>query len=148
MQRITHIQGFGGGYHVHGITDNGVEDYIPINEIRGAITPPTSECPGYYLIMGQKKRENNNGKNPALFIFEREDESIDKLFDALTDDIVKFKVRILYADKNKAGFFSALMDHFWNKLWLAKKIEYIAKFIHFSCLSLLEMLAVNKSTCK
>ena len=85
---------------------------VPLIAVRAAITPPRSDRPGYYLVLGTRFERNETDKHPLIFLAENEDGLQSSLLKKLSDDASRLRVQTVYADEGNEGFFSDLWRHF------------------------------------
>lgn len=119
MREIHYIQQLGGGYLVNGISDNGVKIQIALIDIRGVIIPPTETSPGYYLYFGMKKKPNEYGKMPIMFLAEKvqdESQTFALFVRDLFDDASRLKASTIYIEqlrekKNTGGFYRYVWEY-------------------------------------
>jgi len=119
MRKIDFIQKFGEGFIAVGMSDTLVRKSISVHEVRGSVRWPVDGFPGYYLIMAKKKKINEHGKRPMLFLAEGENQSPSLMLEALSDDLVRLKCAKLYAKQDRThrgieGFYKDLY-HFIKK---------------------------------
>lgn len=112
MQEVKYVTMGGTELQAVGITDNGVDGYVTLSGARAAIVPPTWDKDGYYLIMGQKSETMPTGKQPLLFLGEGSHVTLGALLKNFSDDIGRFNVSKIYADRSGEGFFRELWDRF------------------------------------
>lgn len=117
MKEIHYVQQFGALFVAKGISDSGAPITIKMLEIRGAISWPSGAHPGYYCIFGKLAKQNALRKNPYVFLAEGSSHLKDDLFRMMTDDAVRLRCIIIYADRGTLdsrgwmGFFSDLFDY-------------------------------------
>jgi hypothetical protein len=85
---------------------------VPLIGVRAAVTPPRSDRPGYYLILGMRFEKNESGKHPLIFLGEHEDELQSSLFKRFYNDAARLAVERVYVDQGNPGFFSGLWLNF------------------------------------
>ena len=105
MDNFTHISLDDEGFFAHRQDEFGNDQRIAISEIRGAVAPPTTTEPGYYLVLGQGVHNNQNGKKPLFFLAEGEAALQEELCTKLSANIERFCCQGLYIDKKYEGFF-------------------------------------------
>ena len=119
MKRYTHIQIFAEGLIAHGITDTDAKAQIDIWEVRAGIIGPTGIQPGYAVFLGIGKKRNVYGKNPLIFLHEREEKLQGSLLEKVTDDAIRLRCSTLYADRGSQrtleGFYGSLWKHIQDR---------------------------------
>ncbi len=100
-----------GELHAIGKNSEGVEGQVALTDIRGAISPPAADIPGYWLVMGTKYRPNDKGKPVRLFLSESESRNHMHLIDNLAEAAGKYRVRELYCPEN-SGLYSSVVQKF------------------------------------
>lgn len=119
MKRFTHVQIFAEGLIAHGINDNGIKKQVDIWEVRSAIVGPTGIQPGYAVFLGIGKKRNVYGKNPLIFLHEREEKLQGSLLEKVTDDAIRLRCSTLYADRGSQrtleGFYGSLWKHIQDR---------------------------------
>lgn len=83
-------------------------EIIHCAEIRGAVAPPTTCAPGYYLIVGRLFEKNQSGRCPLVFLAEGESGLQGELLGKLISDLCRLKCQVLYADQRQELFFLSL----------------------------------------
>ena len=116
--KISYVTIEGADLQAVGVTDNGVDGYVTLSDVRAAIVPPAGDKDGYYLIMGQKSGTMPTGKQPLLFLGEGSHATLGELLMNFSDDISRLKVSKIYADRSCEGFFHALWDRFQGHSWV------------------------------
>jgi|GEM_PF-2729879 len=102
MRKIDFIQTFAEGLLATGVADTGVRTTFLLVDVRGAVVMPQGVFPGYYLMLGVRPALNNYGKRPLIFIHEREEKTLSGLYESLTDDIRRFRCRVIYAKQERS----------------------------------------------
>jgi len=74
--------------------------------MRGGISWPSANSPGYYCIFGLKKESNLNDKKPLVYIVEGEHHPMEKFFEELTIDAKHCDK--LFANNENKGFEDSL----------------------------------------
>jgi hypothetical protein len=104
MKDVTHVTCYASGFHAKGILDSGKEGSLPVHDIRGAVSSPRVDVPGYFLIMGKKLKSDPDKRGSFLLLAEGENRSKDALIEELSDVAAKMHCRRIYVDWSKAGF--------------------------------------------
>ena len=86
LEKIRYVVKDSGGFRATGIRDTSVEEQVPLIGVRAAVTPPRSDRPGYYLVLGMRFERNETDKHPLIFLAEYEDELQSSLLKKLSDD--------------------------------------------------------------
>jgi hypothetical protein len=105
LEKIMYVVKDSGGFRATGMRDTSVEAQVPLIGLRAAVTPPRSDRPGYYLILGMRFEKNESGKHPLIFLGEHEDELQSSLFKRFYNDAARLAVERVYADEGNPGFF-------------------------------------------
>lgn len=109
MKEFKQTRKGGSGYIADYINDAGGETSDYVMHIAAAIVPPIGFIPGYYLILGLQFDQTPKGLFKLIFIKENENTSRNELLRLFFDDAVKYKVEMVYADRDgKFGFFRNL----------------------------------------
>ena len=126
MKEITHVSAWASGYHAYLKGVDGKKEVIPVSDIRGAVSPPMSENPGYFLILARKHSRDEVKKQPLIFIAEGESPLQDQLFKKMSDCLAKMQCKLIYTDIGKEGFYQALLNNFEEHkvtFWQAPFVE-------------------------
>ena len=135
MKRLKKISKAGTGYVADYIGDNGEERRDYVMEIVGAIIPPESLSPGYYLFLGLMFDQLPAGPHKILFLSEGLGQVRTQLIFAMNDDAVRLNASTVYADQANKGFFAHLWSINSSTWWLkpaasTKNIDYGSALIN------------------
>ena len=113
MKRFIHVQIFAEGLIAHGITDTDAKAQIDIWEVRAGIVGPTGSQPGYAVFFGLGKKRNVVGKNPLIFLNEREEKLHGPLLEKVTNDAIRLRCTVFYANRGA----KRMLEGFYGSLW-------------------------------
>jgi hypothetical protein len=103
------------GSTIHELKDLPDEAYAGI---RGGVSWPNHLAPGYYCIFGEAYNRHydyrhRETRRPLRFLAEGEAETLERLFDSMTDDAAVLGCKTFYVDLDRedhADFFRSCMD--------------------------------------
>jgi hypothetical protein len=120
MERVDSVQEFAGGLIAHGWNAGGAKIVIHLLEVRAAVRWNAMAWPGYYLILGKSLAKNAMRQHPLMFLAEGEANHPQELYRKLTDDVVRLRASVIYADPgsdttiSNSGQFTDLWDYLQN----------------------------------
>jgi hypothetical protein len=114
MKKFTHTEVFAEGFLACGITKSGAKVKVPILECRAGVVGPTGGRPGYAVFFGLRMERNISGKNPLIFLHEIEKKTPGSFLDKLTDDGVRFRCSVLYADRGAHRGIEGFYGFLWR----------------------------------
>ena len=117
MERTDSVQEYAGGLLAHGWNAGGAKIITHLVDIRSAVRWNSAKYPGYYLIVGKELGKNSKGKHPILYLAEGEANYPQDLYRKLTDDVIRLRASVVYADPgsdktiSNSGQFTDLWDY-------------------------------------
>jgi hypothetical protein len=102
-----------GELHAVGKDAEGAQGQVALSDVRGAISPPGADIPGYWLLLGTRYGVNDKGKPVRLFLAEGESRNHRRLIDDLAEAAGKYQVREIYCPES-SGIYSSLVTKFRN----------------------------------
>jgi hypothetical protein len=85
--------------------------------VRAAVRWNAAKWPGYYLIVGKALTKNAMRQHPLMFMSEGEENHPQDLYRKLTDDVIRLRASVIYADPgsdttiSNSGQFTDLWDY-------------------------------------
>ncbi|MBC2712427.1 MAG: hypothetical protein HGJ94_16020 [Desulfosarcina sp.] len=113
IETVGRVSERNGELHAVGKCANGAQGHIALTDVRGAVSPPAADTPGYWIIFGVKYGCNDKGKPVNMFMREGESKNHRRLIDDLSEAAGKYRAREIYCPES-CGLYSTLVKKFWQ----------------------------------